>query len=94
MCKISGDIPLKLFAAHPLGVLNSKDDILHPVGSGVLPVPCAIGNAVSGDTMNSIAYCSTPSVVSTAMFTTLTLTSAKPALENRNLGTAKIYRKE
>ena len=83
--------PLKLFATHPLGVLNSMDDILHPVGSGVLPVPCAIGNAASGDTVNCSAYCSAPPVVSTAMFTTLTLTSAsKPVLENRNLVTVKI----
>lgn len=59
----------------------------HPVGNSVLPSPCATGNGVL-DAGNSSA-CPTPSTVLTAMFTTVTLTSFKPDLENRNLGTRK-----
>ena len=81
--------PLKLFITHPLRVLNSKDDILHPVGNGLLASPSATGNTVSGDAVNCSAYCLIPSsVVSTAIFTTLTVKSAKPSLENQYLGTA------
>ena len=71
-------------------MLNSKDDILHPVGNGVLPRPSANGGAALGDAGKANELSSSPesSAVPTT-FTTLTLTSdPKPSLENRNLGTA------
>ena len=78
---------MKSFVTHPLKALNSKDNILHPAGIGPFPSPSATGNGVPDAANSSVG--SAASVSPTAMFTTLTLTSAcKPCLENRNLGTA------
>ena len=33
--RVAKENPLKLFVTHPLKVLNSRDDILHPAGNAL-----------------------------------------------------------